>query len=82
MELLRPYYYRKVACKEKLLLSSWAVLSNYLYEHIQGGTYLFQVSVNNYNPISEDDYNNPLFFLALSQDRTLVLTWDIKTYVS
>ncbi|RGB32358.1 hypothetical protein C1646_763012 [Rhizophagus diaphanus] len=48
---------------------------------IARGTYLFQVSVNNYNPISEDDYNNPLFFLALSQDRTLVLTWDIKTYV-
>ncbi|GES79209.1 ribonuclease H-like domain-containing protein [Rhizophagus clarus] len=26
------YYYRKVAHEERLLLSSWAVLSNYLYE--------------------------------------------------
>ncbi|CAI2190868.1 17859_t:CDS:1, partial [Funneliformis geosporum] len=24
------------------------------------------------------DYNNPLFFSALSQDHTLVLTWDIS----
>ncbi|CAG8748300.1 20648_t:CDS:2, partial [Rhizophagus irregularis] len=39
-------------------------------------------SVNNYNPTSEDDYNNPLFSLALSRDRTLVLTWDIETYSS
>ena len=76
------YYYRKVAREERLPLSSWAVLSNYLYEHIQEGTYLFQVSVNNYNPISEDDYNNPLFSSALSRDRTLVLTWDIETYSS
>src|SRR4051794_29494376 len=76
------YYYRKVAREERLPLSSWAVLSNYLYEHIQGVTYLFQVSVNNYNPISEDDYNNPLFSSALSRDRTLVLTWDIETYSS
>jgi hypothetical protein len=76
------YYYRKVAREERLPLSSWAVLSNYLYEHIQEGTYLFQVSVNNYNPISEDDYNNPLFSSALLQDRTLVLTWDIETYSS
>jgi hypothetical protein len=28
------YYYRKVACKERLPLSSWVVLSNYLYEYI------------------------------------------------
>jgi hypothetical protein len=76
------YYYRKVACEKRLPLSSWAVLSNYLYEHIQGGTYLFQVSVNNYNPISEDDYNNPLFFSALSRDRILILMWDIETYSS
>ena len=38
--------------------------------------------MNNYNPTSEDDYNNPLFSLALSRDQTLVLTWDIKTYSS
>ena len=76
------YYYRKVAREERLLLSSWAVLSNYLYKHIQGGTYLFQVSVNNYNPISEDDYNNPLFSSELLRDCTLVLTWDIETYSS
>ncbi|CAI2194339.1 250_t:CDS:1, partial [Funneliformis geosporum] len=55
---------------------------NYFHEYIQGGTYLFQVSVNNYNPTSEDDYNNPLFSSALSRDRTLVLTWDIETYSS
>ncbi|GES83546.1 ribonuclease H-like domain-containing protein [Rhizophagus clarus] len=40
------------------------------------------VSVNNYNPISEDDYNNPLFSLALLWDHTLVLTWDIEIYSS
>ncbi|CAI2201207.1 4253_t:CDS:2, partial [Funneliformis geosporum] len=36
------YYYRKVAREERLSLSSWAILSNYLYEHIQGGTDLFR----------------------------------------
>ena len=30
------YYYHKVVCEERLPLSSWVVLSNYLYEHIQG----------------------------------------------
>ncbi|CAI2181609.1 7400_t:CDS:2, partial [Funneliformis geosporum] len=39
-------------------------------------------SVNNYNPISDDEYNNPLISLALSQDPTLILTWDIETYNS
>ena len=29
------YYYRKVAREERLPLLSWAVLSNYLYKHIQ-----------------------------------------------
>ncbi|GBC00545.1 hypothetical protein RclHR1_38980001, partial [Rhizophagus clarus] len=81
-DLTPTYYYRKVAREERLPLSRWAVLSNYLHEYIQGGTYLFQVSVNNYNPTSEDDYNNPLFSSALSRDRTLVLTWDIETYSS
>ena len=38
--------------------------------------------MNNYNPTSEDDYNNPLFSSALSRDRTLVLTWNIETYSS
>ena len=76
------YYYRKIAREERLPLSSWAVLSNYLYEHIQGGTYLFQVFVNNYNSISDDDYNNPLISSALLRDRTLVLAWDIETYSS
>src|SRR5581483_6277873 len=81
-DLTPIYYYRKVACEERLPLSSWAVLSNYFHKYIQGGTYHFQVSVNNYNSTSEDDYNNPLFSLALSQDRIFVLTWDIKTYSS
>ncbi|PKY61400.1 hypothetical protein RhiirA4_431786 [Rhizophagus irregularis] len=81
-DLTPTYYYRKVAREKKLPLSSWATLSNYFHEYIQGGTYLFQVSVNNYNPTSEDDYNNPLFSSALSRDPTLVLTWDIETYSS
>ncbi|PKK58991.1 DNA/RNA polymerase [Rhizophagus irregularis] len=81
-DLTPIYYYRKVAREKRLPLSSWATLSNYFHEYIQGGTYLFQVSVNNYNPTSEDDYNNPLFSSALSRDRTLVLTWDIETYSS
>ena len=38
--------------------------------------------MNNYNPISDNEYNNPLFSSALSRDRTLVLTWDIETYSS
>ncbi|CAI2197582.1 5631_t:CDS:1, partial [Funneliformis geosporum] len=76
------YYYRKVAREKRLPLSSWATLSNYFYEYIQGGTYLLQISVDNYNPTSEDDYNNPLLSSALSRDRTLVLTWDIETYSS
>ena len=71
-----------MAREKRLPLSSWAVLSNYLYENSPGGTYIFQVSVNNYNPTSKDDYNNPLFSSALSRDRTLVLTWDIETYSS
>jgi hypothetical protein len=76
------YYYRKVAREERLPISSWAVLSNYLYEFTSDGTYLFRLSVNNYNPTSEDDYNNPLLSSALSRDPTLVLTWDIETYSS
>ncbi|GBC36912.2 ribonuclease H-like domain-containing protein [Rhizophagus irregularis DAOM 181602=DAOM 197198] len=60
----------------------WAVLSNYLYEFTPDGTYLFRLSVDNYNPISEDDYNNPLFSSALTRDRTLILTWNIETYSS
>ncbi|PKB95533.1 ribonuclease H-like protein [Rhizophagus irregularis] len=54
-DLNPTYYYRKVACEERLPLSSWAVLN---------------------------DYNNPLFSLALSRDHTLILTWDIETYSS
>ena len=76
------YYYRKVACEERLPFLSWAVLSNYLFKRIQEGTYLFQVSVNNYNPISKDNYNNPLFFSVLLQDHTLILTWNIEIYSS
>ncbi|RGB32335.1 hypothetical protein C1646_762987 [Rhizophagus diaphanus] len=80
--LTLTYYYRKVVCEERLPLSSWTTLSNYFQEYIQGGTYLFQVSVNNYNPTSEDNYNNPLFSSALSRDHTFVLTWDMETYSS
>ncbi|GES84373.1 DNA polymerase family B-domain-containing protein [Rhizophagus clarus] len=43
-DLNPTYYYRKVARKERLPLSSWATLSNYFYEYIQGSTYFFQVS--------------------------------------
>ncbi|PKY52302.1 DNA/RNA polymerase, partial [Rhizophagus irregularis] len=82
-DLNPTYYYRKVAREKRLPLSSWVTLSNYFHDHIQRGyLYHFQVSVNNYNPTSEDDYNNPLFSSALSRDRTLVLTWDIETYSS
>ncbi|RGB32305.1 ribonuclease H-like domain-containing protein [Rhizophagus diaphanus] len=48
----------------------------------EGGTYLFQISVNNYNLISNDDYNNPLIFSTSLRNRTLVLTWNIETYSS
>jgi len=75
------YYYRKVAREERLPLLSWVLLSNYSYI-LSENTYLFQVSVNNYNPISDDEYNNPLTSSALTRDRTLVLTWDIETYSS
>jgi hypothetical protein len=84
-DLNPTYYYRKVACEKRLPLSSWAVLSNYSYKYKRNSSanvYSFQVSVNNYNSISENDYNNPLFSSALSRDRTLVLTWDIETYSS
>ncbi|CAI2183967.1 3946_t:CDS:2 [Funneliformis geosporum] len=76
------YYYHKIACEKRLSLSSWTTLSNYFHEYIQGGTYLFQASVDNYNPTSEHDYNNPLLSSTLSRDRTLILTWDIKIYDS
>ncbi|CAI2190674.1 4296_t:CDS:2, partial [Funneliformis geosporum] len=46
---------------------------NCQYYYRKEGTNLFRVSVNNYNPISDND---------ASQNRTLVLTWDIKTYSS
>ncbi|CAI2192150.1 8982_t:CDS:2 [Funneliformis geosporum] len=65
-DLNPTYYYLKVACEKRLPLSSWTTL----------------ISVNNYNPTSENDYNNPLLFSALLQDPTLVLTWDIETYSS
>ncbi|RGB31646.1 hypothetical protein C1646_763850 [Rhizophagus diaphanus] len=38
-DLNPTYYYRKVACEERLPLSSWAMLSNYFHEYIQGETY-------------------------------------------
>ena len=75
------YYYRKVAREERLPLSSWATLSNYSYI-LSENSYLFQVSVGNYNSISDDEYNNPLISSTLTKDRTLVLTWDIETYSS
>ena len=79
--LTPKYYYRKVACEERLPLSSWAVLSDYSYT-LSDNAYLFRVSVGNYNPISDDEYKNPLISSALLRDRTLVLTWDIETYSS
>ncbi|RGB36016.1 hypothetical protein C1646_667298 [Rhizophagus diaphanus] len=75
------YYYRKVAREERLPLSSWATLSNYSYI-LSENSYLFRVSVGNYNSISDDEYNNPLISSTLMKDRTLVLTWDIETYSS
>ncbi|CAG8597718.1 9267_t:CDS:2 [Paraglomus brasilianum] len=84
-DLNPTYYYRKVAREKRLPLSSWAVLSNYSYKYIGDSslnTYSFQVAVNNYNPINDDDYNNPLISSALTRDRTLILTWDIETYSS
>ncbi|CAI2189373.1 10340_t:CDS:2 [Funneliformis geosporum] len=82
-ELNPTYYYRKVTCEKRLPFLSWAVLNNYLYKgNSSANVYSFQVYVNIYNPISEDNYNNPLFFSALSQDRTLILTYDIETYSS
>jgi len=80
-DLTPKYYHRKVACEERLPLSSWAVLSNYSYVS-SVNAYLFQVSMSNYNPISDEEYNNPLISSALARDRTLVLTWDIETYSS
>ncbi|CAB4396829.1 unnamed protein product [Rhizophagus irregularis] len=65
-DLNPTYYYRKVTCEERLPLSSWATLSNYFHEYIQGGTYLFQVSVNNYNStIHWKDDPNPLKQICL-----------------
>ncbi|PKK55728.1 ribonuclease H-like protein, partial [Rhizophagus irregularis] len=80
-DLTPKYYYRKVAREERLPLSSWAVLSDYSYT-LSDNAYLFRVSVGNYNPISDDEYKNPLISSALLRDRTLVLTWDIETYSS
>ena len=80
-DLTPIYYYRKVAREERLPLSSWAVLTNYSYTLSENG-YLFRVSMGNYSPISDEDYNNPLISSALVRDRTLVLTWDIETYSS
>jgi hypothetical protein len=61
------------------------VLSNYLYKCI-GNSSLnicsFWVSVNNYNPISNDEYNNPLISSVLTRDRTLILTWNLEIYSS
>ncbi|GBB91215.1 hypothetical protein RclHR1_01840012 [Rhizophagus clarus] len=80
-DLTPIYYYRKVAREERLPLSSWAVLTNYSYILSENG-YLFRVSMGNYSPISDEDYNNPLISSALVRDRTLVLTWDIEIYSS
>ncbi|RGB36485.1 hypothetical protein C1646_758039 [Rhizophagus diaphanus] len=78
---IKPFFDVKVP--EEMPLSTFKIrLVNILSNTLKGGTYLFQVSVNNYNLTSEDDYNNPLFSSALSRDRTLVLTWDIETYSS
>ncbi len=80
-DLNPTYYYCKVAREERLPLSSWAVLSNYSYVSLVN-TYLFRVSIGNYNPISDDKYNNPLISSTLTRDQTLIFTWDIETYSS
>ncbi|RHZ87185.1 hypothetical protein Glove_40g158 [Diversispora epigaea] len=40
------------------------------------------VPVEEYKPIDENEYKNPLIAPALFRDKTLVLTWDIETYNS
>ncbi|CAJ0632219.1 8202_t:CDS:2 [Entrophospora sp. SA101] len=38
------------------------------------------LSVDEYKPIDENEYKNPLIAPALFRDKTLVLTWDIETH--
>ncbi|RGB25281.1 hypothetical protein C1646_771967 [Rhizophagus diaphanus] len=71
-DLTPIYYYRKVACEERLPLSSWAVLTNYSYTLSENG-YLFRVSMGNYSSISDEDYNNPLISSALSDESNVFM---------
>ncbi|RGB35196.1 hypothetical protein C1646_667933 [Rhizophagus diaphanus] len=52
-DLICQYYYRKVACEERLPLSSWVTLSNYSYI-LSENSYLFQISVVHW----KDDSNS------------------------
>ncbi|CAG8603038.1 12499_t:CDS:2 [Cetraspora pellucida] len=82
-DITNVYYYRKVACEERLHLSEWAILSNYNYiSNTNLPHYYFRVFVNNFQPLGDNRLDEQIVSLALIHDRTLVLIWDIETYSS
>lgn len=69
----RSSYYRKAAREMGLPLSSWAVISDYIYkEGKQSGhkIHSFEVSPDNYKALEGE----------APPDRTLVMAWDIETH--
>ncbi|CAI2193175.1 20166_t:CDS:2, partial [Funneliformis geosporum] len=80
-DLTPKYYHHKVACEERLPLSSCAVFHNYSYIPLINA-YLFQISMDNYKPISDNEYNNQLTSSALLRDRILILILYIEIYSS
>ncbi|CAI2193150.1 17895_t:CDS:2 [Funneliformis geosporum] len=75
IEIISAFPLQGYHTEKKPYISSNDLNCQYYYRKVA-------LSVNNYNPISDNEYNNSLFFSALSRDCTLVLTWDIETYSS
>src|SRR6266542_1305200 len=82
-------YYRKVVREYKILLSGWALLTNYEYNsgrmpystHSPLCSHAFYVSINNYRSIKDPTVLYKTYPPSLiTYDRTLVLAWDIETH--
>ncbi len=77
-------YYRKAARENKLSLSDWVVIDNYIHNY--GPTnnsplceHIFIVDKKNYTRLTDEKTRS---LPKITKDRTLVMAWDIETYSS
>ena len=76
-------FHRKIARDTGIALSGWSMLNDYRYKAHSHYTHSFYVSVKNFRSVEDLKTLCDRFpILALTRDRTLILTWDIETYNS